>query len=148
MQSRSALEPGDTANSADIEVPLGAIHSIAGNIAQGETNQPVSRARIHLLYADDREEALVMDMFADGSFLLPFVPKGSYLIQVTDASWTEPATPTGSTSTPAPKTHPLRVRELPVTVDQDVSALHIGLVELPGPAQAGANEKPAAPSPQ
>jgi len=145
-----SVGPGDTVNGADITVPLGAIHSISGTVVQGVSNQPVSRAKIHLLYADDREEAMVMAMFTDGSFLLPFVPQGSYIVQVTDAAWTEPAQQAEAGKAAAPKTHAFAVRELQVTVDQDVKELKIGLMEVPAEQKPGAvNGGPAsAASPQ
>jgi len=142
------LEPGDVANEVDITVPLGAIHSVSGSIVHGVENQPVSRAMVHLLYADDREEAMAMDMFADGTFLLPFVPEGNYILRMTDASWTEPGSPANPGDKSAPKTHPLAVREVPLTVDQDVKDLKIGLVAAPEPKSAAGTEGQVTSSPQ
>lgn len=143
------LQPGDVENGADIEIPLGKIHSIAGSVVQAVNNQPVSKARIHLLYADDRAEAISMDVFSGGTFLLPFVPEGSYILRVTDASWTDPATQSAADSggKSTAKVHDLAVREVPVTVDQDVTNLSIGLVAVPDtPANAATGaQTPAAP---
>jgi hypothetical protein len=131
-----AMTPGDVASGVDIVIPLNAIHSVAGTIVQAIDNKPVSRAKIHLLYADDREEAMSMDMFSDGTFLLPYVPQGSYILKVTDAALTAP-TPASATpvagGNAAPKEKPFVPREVPVTVDQDISNLQIALVEPPAP---------------
>lgn len=144
-----ALEPGDVANGTDIVIPLGKIHSISGSLMQAVGTQPIAHAKIHLLYADDREELMGMDMFADGSFLFPFVPEGSYILKVTDGAWTEPGTQTGPDGKPADKVHKLLDRELPVTVDQDVSNLAIALAAAPEPpATPVAAGQPATPPPQ
>ena len=88
---------GETVNGADIVISLKAIHSVAGSIVQAITNQSPSRANLHLLFADDREEAMSVNMFDDGTFLFPFVAEGSYILQVTDAVYSEnpPASPLG-----------------------------------------------------
>lgn len=143
------VTPGDIVNDADMVIPLGAIHSISGTIVQGLNNQPASHAKIHLLYADDREEAIAMDMFSDGSFLLPFVPEGSYILRVTDAWWSDPAPPAEAGNKAAAKVHPLSVREVPVNVDQDVKSLQIGLTAMPEAAAAtGSGGQAPVPMPQ
>ncbi len=126
--------PGEVVNGADIVIPLNAIHSVSGSIVQALSKQPVTRAKIRLLYADDREEAMSMDMFSDGSFLLPFVPEGSYILEVTNAAWSEAApqgAPAGAGANAAPKVHELSAREVRVTVDQEITNLEIALVEAP-----------------
>ena len=126
---------GEAVNGADIAIPLKAIHAVAGSVVQAITNESPSKARLHLLYADDREEAMAVDMFSDGSFLFPFVPEGAYIVQVTDASYSEPATaaPAGSenVAAPAAKVHTLANREMAVTVSGDVSDIKVPLVEAP-----------------
>jgi hypothetical protein len=136
-----SMTPGDVMSGVDIVIPLNAIHSVGGSIVQAVNNRPVSHAKVHLLYADDREEAMSMDMFSDGTFLLPFVPQGSYILQVTDAALdglASLATAPDQSSNQAPKAQPLAPREVPITVDQDLSNLQIALVEA----------TPSQPSPQ
>jgi len=127
--------PGDAVNGCDIAIPLKAIHSVAGSVVQAITSQPPSKATLRLLYADDREEAIAVDMFSDGSFLFPFVPLGSYVLKVTDASYGEtPATSESSgnsgNATQA-KVHKLADREMMITVDGDVNDIKVPLVEAP-----------------
>lgn len=125
--------PGDTVSGADIVIPLNAIHSVAGSLVQAITNQSPSKARLRLLYADDREEAMAVDMFDDGTFLFPFVLEGSYILQVTDAVYSEASTPTpgDGNSSPPPKQHPLAAREIAVPVDGEVRDIKVALVEAP-----------------
>jgi len=122
---------GDTVSGTDIVIPLHAIHAVAGSLEQAVNTKPPNKARLHLLYPDDREEAMAVDMFDDGSFLFPFVAQGSYILKVTDASWSETVTTTatdGSTKDTA-RTHPLADREVMVLVQGDVRDLKVPLVE-------------------
>lgn len=133
--------PGDTVNGADIVIPLHSIHSVTGSIVQGVKNQSPTKATVHLLYADDREPAMAVDMFSDGSFLFPFVPEGAYIVQVTNATYEEPAPQAGADSSAktAAKAHAFADREVAVTVQGDVTDLSIALVEAPAqkPPPAG-----------
>jgi hypothetical protein len=127
--------PGDAVNGVEIVIPLKAIHSVAGSVVQAITNQPPSTAKLNLLYADDREEAITVDMFSDGSFLFPFVPLGSYVLKVTDASYSETAAISESTgssgnATPA-RIHTLADREMMIMVEGDVNDIKVPLVETP-----------------
>ena len=130
---------GEAVSGADIVIPLNAIHSVAGSLVQAISGKPPTKARLHLLYADDREEAMAVDMYDDGSFLFPFVPQGSYLLQVTDAAYTETVTATAQdgSASQSNKDHPLAKREMPVMVDGDLKDIKVPLVECP--------PKPAAP---
>ena len=129
-----SLSPGETVRGADIFIPLHAIHSVAGSLVQAITNQSPSKARLHLLYADDREEAMAVDMFDDGTFLFPFVPEGSYILQVTDAVYSE-MPPEDGPSKATPKQHPLASREMAVPVNGALRDIKVPLAEAPpGPA--------------
>jgi hypothetical protein len=129
---------GESVSGADIVIPLNAIHSVAGSLVQAISGKPPTKARLHLLYADDREEAMAVDMFDDGSFLFPFVPQGAYILAVTDASYTESITttaPEGSSANPTAKVHSLANREMAVMVDGDVRDTKMPLAEAqPKPA--------------
>ncbi len=123
---------GDAVNGTEILIPLKAIHSIAGSLVQVATDQPPIQAKLSLLYSDDREVAMSTPAFSDGTFLFPFVPEGTYILQVTDGNYTEPSPPAGSTESsvsPPSKVHQFANRELAVTVDGDVKDLAVGMVE-------------------
>jgi hypothetical protein len=125
--------PGDSVRGADIVIPLHAIHSVAGSLVQAIRNQPPSKARVHLLYADDREEAMAVNMFDDGTFLFPFVPEGSYILQVTDAVYSEPSAMAleEGTSNPPAKECPLAAREMAVPVNGEIRDIRVPLVDAP-----------------
>jgi len=124
---------GESVSGADMVIPLNAIHAVAGSLLQAITGKAPTKARLHLLYADDHEEAMAVDMFDDGSFLFPFVPQGSYILAVTDASYTETVTTTApdGSSNATSKEHPLAKREMAVMVDGDVKDIRVPLVEAP-----------------
>ena len=129
-----SVSAGETVNGADIVIPLKSIHSVAGSLAQAVAGQPPIQAKLLLLYADDREVAMSTSSFSDGTFLLPFVPEGSFILQVTEASYTEPSPAAASPETAgktAAKVHQFGNREIPVIVDRDVTDLAITLVEVP-----------------
>jgi hypothetical protein len=132
-----SVSAGEAVGGADIVIPLNAIHSVAGSIVQAITGKSPTKARLHLLYYDDREEAMAVDMFDDGSFLFPFVPQGSYILAVTDASYTETITTTSAdgSSSPASKVHPLARREMAVEVDSDMRDIKVPLVAAPPAVQ-------------
>jgi hypothetical protein len=129
-----SVSAGESVSGADIVIPLNAIHSVAGSLQQAINNKPPNKAKLHLLYADDREEAIAVEMFDDGRFLFPFVAEGSYILEVTDASYTETVTapaPEGGSSNAASKEHLLAKREMAVMVDGEVKDIKIPLVEAP-----------------
>jgi hypothetical protein len=129
-----SVSAGESVSGADIVIPLNAIHSVAGSLQQAINNKPPNKAKLHLLYADDREEAIAVEMFDDGSFLFPFVAEGSYILEVTDASYTETVTatsPEDGSPNAASKEHLLAKREMAVMVDGEVKDIKIPLVEAP-----------------
>ena len=97
------------------------------------SDQPPIQAKLLLLYSDDREVAMSTSSFYDGAFLFPFVPEGSYILQVTDGKSTEPAPApsTENSASPPAKVHEFAKRELAVTVDRDVRDFNVGMVEIP-----------------
>lgn len=126
---------GESAGGADIVIPLKAIHSVGGSLKQAVGTEMPVKATVRLLYADNRETAMTVSAFFDGSFLFPFVPEGNYILQVSDASYTE--SPVDAVGRPVGKLHQFAPREIPVLVDKDVTDLAVALVELP-PKKSGA----------
>jgi len=131
-----AVSAGEVTTDADIAIPLSAIHSVEGSISQAITGEPPTKARLHLLYRDDREEALAVDMFSDGSFLFPFVFQGDYILEVSDAVYSETKnTPQGADGSArvSPKDYLLANREAALTVDGNLTDIKVPLVEAPAP---------------
>lgn len=131
MRDARAVEvsAGESVNGGDIVIPLKAIHSVGGRLVQAAADGPPIKATLRLLYADDREVAMSISTFSDGTFLFPFVPEASFILQVTDAKYTEqiPATESAKATT---RVHEFAPREISVSVDKDVSDLAVALAEL------------------
>jgi hypothetical protein len=122
------VSAGESSGGADIVIPLKAIHRVRGTLVQTVGNDLPVKATLRLLYADNRETAMTVSAFYDGSFLFPFVPEGTYVLQVTDASYTEG--PVDDVGRPVGKLHTFAPREIGVMVDKDVVDLAVGLLEV------------------
>jgi hypothetical protein len=132
---------GEIAGGVDITVPLSGMHGVAGRITALADGQPVERATVSLLYADDREPARKVANLDDGKFALSYVPEGKYILQVTEAEDTDKrvskTNPDGSQEwlTLANTGRKFVDKEIPVIVEDDVDDLQIGLaVVAPPPA--------------
>jgi hypothetical protein len=125
------VSAGETVGGADIVIPLKAIHPVGGTLREAVGEQAPIKATLRLLYADDRETAMTVSAFADGSFLFPFVPEGTYVLQVTEASYNEEIVAGQGDAKAKTKVHEFAPREISVLVDKDVSDLAVALVELP-----------------
>jgi len=139
------VSAGETHSGVDIVLPLDGLFTVAGNIAAGTDAHAPSQATVHLLYADDREEARQTAMLKDGSFSFDYVPAGSYILQVTNAQDVVASTTAaggasgGDTATQgqaAPQVHKFMDKETPVSVQNDMDDVQMTLVEPPPPQQA------------
>jgi hypothetical protein len=136
------VSAGETHNGVDVVLPLDGLFTVAGNITAGTDAHAPSQATLHLLYADDREEARQTAMLKDGSFSFDYVPAGNYLLQVTNAQDAGASTPAqsgaGSDATPqaAPQGHKYMDKETPLTVQSDMDDVQVTLVEPPPPQPA------------
>lgn len=141
------LSAGETHSGVDIVLPLDGLFTVAGNITAGTDAHAPSQATVHLLYADDREEARQAATQKDGSFSFDYVPGGNYILQVTNAQDATASAPAPSTSgqsgdgssaqtQPATQLHRYMDKETPLTVQSDMDDVQITLVEPPPPQTA------------
>lgn len=84
------VQAGETANGADITIPLSGLHNVAGTITAMNDGHPLARATVQLLYADDQEVARKTALLEDGSFAFGYVADGRYIVQVTGAADADP----------------------------------------------------------
>ena len=143
---------GETHTGVDIVLPLDGLFTVAGNITAGTDAHAPSQATVHLLYADDREEARQTAMLKDGSFSFDYVPAGSYILQVKNAQDAAAGATAqggsgsngggqngdGSGAAPqvAPQVHKYMDKETPLSVQDDMNDVLVTLVEPPPPQQA------------
>lgn len=142
------VSAGETHSGVDIVLPLDGLFTVAGNITAGTDAHAPSQATVHLLYADDREEARQTAMLKDGSFSFDYVPAGGYILQITnaeDAAASAPAQSTtvssggdsgGAGSRAQTQVHKYMDKETPLTVQSDMDDVQVTLVEPPPPQQA------------
>ena len=130
------VQAGDTVTGEDIVIPLTGLHEVSGNVSALSDGHPVGHATLRLLYADDREKALEIQLDDDdgGSYSFDYVPEGSYILQVSAA---QDAENSGGQADPAAKTpRHYADKEIPVQVAGDVDDMN---VSLNGPPPAKAN---------
>jgi hypothetical protein len=139
------VSAGETHTGVDIVLPLDGLFTVAGNITAGTDAHTPSQATVHLLYADDREEARHTAMLKDGTFNFDYVPAGNYILQVTNAQDVAASAPAqsaaGSDGTAtaaqqaAPGAHKYMDKESPLTVQSDMEDVQFTLVDPPPPQQ-------------
>lgn len=131
------VSAGEIHTGADIVIPLTGLFTVAGNVTAGMDGHAPAQATVHLLYADDREEERSVAIWRDGSFLIQYVPAGEYILRVTGAQDANPsnqnANSTDSTSSPqpAPEVHRYLDKEIPLSVQSDMSDVTMQLQEAP-----------------
>ena len=123
---------GETANGADIEIPLSGLHSVAGIVTAQSDGHALARGNARLLYADDRAPARETAIQEDGTFAFEYVPQDKYILLVTGAgdAAQQKSDPPPDNSTPATKPPPevhYADKEIPLTVLDDISGVAIAL---------------------
>jgi len=137
------VSAGETHDGVDIMLPLDGLFTVAGNITAGTDAHAPSQATVHLLYADDREEARQTAMLKDGSFSFDYVPVGSYILQITNAQDAAAGAPaagganggetggagSGTQAQAATLVHKYMDKETPLSVQSDLDDVQVMLVD-------------------
>ena len=137
------VSAGEIRAGTDIVIPLTGMYTIGGNVAVGMDGHAPSSAKIHLLYADDREEARAANMQRDGGFSFAYVPAGDYILRVTGAQDTitsnqnTNSTEAASSPQPAPEVHSYLDKEIPLSVQSEMNDVTMQLQEAPKTKSAG-----------
>lgn len=153
---------GESHSGVDIALPLDGLFTVSGQIAAGADGHVPGQATVHLLYADDREQARQAAMQTDGSFSFAWVPAGNYILQVTDAvdaaasapaanaagagdggspaaNGTDPSAASGNGTNQsaqpqaAVQVHHYLDKEVPLDVQGDMSDVEVTLMDAPPP---------------
>ncbi|MDR3799237.1 MAG: hypothetical protein P4K93_13860 [Terracidiphilus sp.] len=131
------VSDGEIRGGTDIVIPLTGMFTVGGNVAAGMDGHAPNGARIHLLYADDREEARAANMRRDGSFSFDYVPAGDYVLRVADVQDTNTANQnagsadSSSSPQPAPEVHRYLDKEIPLSVQSDMNDVTMQPQEAP-----------------
>jgi hypothetical protein len=127
---------GEILNGVDIVIPLSGLHTVSGTVTALADGHTPTHAKVHLLYADDREDARNLSLSDDGTFTFEYVPEGKYILQVTGAEDVEQnsAAPAQGSSEPSPpkaKTVHYADKEIPLMVQNNMEDLLIALAPVP-----------------
>ncbi len=122
------VQPGETVNGTDIVIPLTGLRNVAGIVTAVNDGHPVGRAKVQLLFADDREVARKTSLLEDGSFAFGFVPDGKYILQVSGASDVNQNND-GKSKPAAIQTY--LDKEMPLVVAGEMDDLNLAVVSTP-----------------
>lgn len=78
------VEDGQETDNVDITIPISRIHEVTGTILAPD-GHAINDGSITLLYPDTHDELESVRAHEDGTFRLPLVPEGDYIIAVPDA---------------------------------------------------------------
>jgi protocatechuate 3,4-dioxygenase beta subunit len=131
------VEDGQETGDVNITIPISRLHEVDGTLLASDGGA-INDGRIALLYPDTHDELESVRAHEDGTFRLPLVPEGDYIIAVTEArDKTEiqipfPTNPSGfSVRTRTLRTYGTLAE--PLTVDTDIQSLNLTLPDKPTP---------------
>lgn len=88
-----SVREGSVSSGVNIEIPLAKLHSVTGTIVSERDGHAIAQAIVELLYADDSSVVQRSYLGQDeslgtgrGTFRFNYVPNGSYVVSVIDAS--------------------------------------------------------------
>jgi len=129
---------GQEIDDIDITIPISRLHEVSGTLLAID-GHAINEGRIALLYPDTREELESVAAHEDGTFHLPYVPEGDYIIAVSFArDKTQVQIPISSN----PAGFSIRTRTLRaygnleqlLPVHTDIQSLNLTLPDKPGTA--------------
>jgi hypothetical protein len=123
---------GEIVNGVDIEIPLSGLHTVSGAVTVLADSHSPAHCKLRLLYADDRDNARELSLGDDGKFTFEYVPEGKYILQVTgaeDGAQDNTASGPGNSNTSLPIAKAIQYadKEIPLTVEDDLSDLLVSL---------------------
>jgi len=118
-QSRATVievAPGDRRSGVDMQIPVSKFHTLSGTVAAQYDGHMLKNATLLLSFLDDGSTVLRAHLGADGTFQIPFVLDGDYILAV--------SAPTEEDSHPP---HAYEAVDTPVNVHGDLNGLAITL---------------------
>ena len=135
---------GEERTGEDLQIPLGKLRRVSGNIVAARDGHVVNSGTVTLLNADDKSELGKTNLKQDESaFHFNFVPDGDYILRATnpsDVEYVEKTLSPGEMSPPQYDKKPEHfydTAEQPLTVDADAPGVTIAVPEKA--AKAGTN---------
>ncbi len=110
------LAEGERRSGIDIHLPLAKLHTLSGTVRAASDGRPLRSAFMQLRFSDDVRPFLRAHGGDDGTFLIPFVPDGEYILSV---------------SAPPEKDRKFKDRDLPISVHGDTNEMDVALPDTP-----------------
>ena len=85
------LHAGEDLRDQLITVRLSGMHTVSGHVASAEDHHGINSASIRLQDTQDKDFVRSASVDANGSYVVTFVPSGTYTLSVSSAADTEPA---------------------------------------------------------
>jgi hypothetical protein len=130
------LKLGEERPDENIDIALGRLHSVSGNITAARDGHIVDAGGILLLHADDKSLLAQVSLEKDEpTFNLSFVPEGDYTMRAVNAADVEyeetpnPPGPMPPTNIKPNITHSYKEAEQPIHVAGDMSGVTIAVLE-------------------
>lgn len=79
------LSSSEVNTGVEIEIPLSHFRVLSGTVTAEEDGHTLKDAAVRLTFADDKSDYLVAHTGSDGSFTIPFVLDGDYILTVVAA---------------------------------------------------------------
>lgn len=118
-QSRATIldvSPGDRRSGVDIQIPVSKFRTLSGTVAAEYDGHLLKDAALLLRFQDDGAKVLRAHLGEDGTFQIPFVLDGNYILTVTAPSEQESHPP-----------HAYKAVDIPINVQGDLTSVAITL---------------------
>lgn len=133
------LTEGESVTGIDITVPLAGLHDLAGTLTAQPDSHALAKKTLQLLYADDREVALITTTDDDGDFWFDSLPEDNYILKfagITDDSTATSTDTNGATTEQAQPSCLYADKEQHILLNEDIENLKVILpacaVKKPG----------------
>ena len=122
----------ETVGGVDITIALAGLSSVRGVVVAARDGHTINKGRVVLVYPDDQEQVRSVEVQADGSFQMTYLPQEKYLLRVLGAADAEEVTRSeGNYSYSEEKVvHSYGEAEQAVTVAGDLTGLELAVPEV------------------
>jgi hypothetical protein len=123
QQSATPVEvtAGERRSAVDIHFNLSKLRTVSGTVSAESDGHALQQVALQLSFPDDRSTFLVAHVGQDGSFQIPFVLEGDYILTVSAAPEDGPHGQRG-----------YKITDLPLSIHEDLSGLRIVLPDATG----------------
>lgn len=124
---------GDQVGGVDITIAIAGLHTVRGTVTAKRDGHALNAGQVHLLYADDQEQARYVNVDQDGNFELDDVPEGKYILRLITGADTEQVELHPYPDMTVKQDKVLREydqAEMPLLVQADMSGLELAAPDL------------------